>query len=219
MVQSSRIDEELSLIESIPSLQSLIPQYLSDYFKKDLNESILRNLLSELDHLIESIDANNSFRILSINEDEATLSHSHANNVNNISVASSANSSQSLLISATSCKTLLLDIATRLVALFDSYSRRIRSHFARFDVYSAKYADLKFASQDELLIYQRAILVDRFSSKHYRLFNLLFKNVFDNFQRLSGGSGEADDEEEEEESLDACDQTLIQQFHQINRIL
>lgn len=223
MVQAS-IDDELTLIESSPSLHPLIPQYLLDYFKKDYNESVLKTLLNELDHLIESVDTNNSFRILSINDD--TTLHNTTTTAANTSSLSSSQNNSSLILNNT-CKTLLLDIVSRLLSIFQAYARQLTAHLTRFDAYTVKYNDINgrkitFATASEILLYQRAILVDRLSARHYNLLNLMFKNVFDNYQRLEDeGEREEEDEDDEKRNEDENerDEALIEKFHQINKIL
>jgi hypothetical protein len=227
MVQAS-IDDELTLIESSPSLHPLIPQYLLDYFKKDYNESVLKTLLNELDHLIESVDTNNSFRILSINDDTTLHNTTTTTTAANTSSLSSSQNNSSLILNNT-CKTLLLDIVSRLLSIFQAYARQLTAHLTRFDAYTVKYNDnnsrkIKFATASEILLYQRAILVDRLSARHYNLLNLMFKNVFDNYQRLEDeGEGDGDEEDEDDEKGNEDgnerDEALIGKFHQINKIL
>lgn len=210
MLQCSVIDE-LKLIESVSSLHSLIPQFLFDYFKRDFNQNILKNLIDQLDNLIESVDANNSFRVLTLNDDTINRSGTNANNLSTVS--SSQSHSSSLLINAS--KSILLDIAIRVDAFFQSYAGQINEHISLLQLESAKFIKLKFTEPTEILVYQRAILVERFTPRHYNLFNLLFKNVFDIYQRMSSPNEYFGDNESES----AYENSILEHFHQINRIL
>ena len=82
---------------------------------------------------------------------------------------------------------------------------------------------LVFATRQELLEYQRAILVQKLSTKHYDLLNLLFRNVFDFYQKSCHFAGD----EEQDEEVYAADERLkgtrknllIENFESINRII
>jgi hypothetical protein len=157
------IEDELDLLET-SNLDYLMGEYLLDYFKKDFNERILKNFLHQLNYLIETIEASNSFRGLSISERTAAtrtqLSHANEN--------------------------ALVDLASRLLDIYHEYEKCLEEHFMRFDVYSRRCSAKQqtFASKREILVYQRAILIEKLNTRHYNLFNLLFKNVFDNYQQL-----------------------------------
>lgn len=79
-----------------------------------------------------------------------------------------------------------------------------------------------FATRHELLEYQRAILVQKLSTKHYDLLNLLFRNVFDFYQRSCNF-----DETDEDATGDGTEEAfklnkknvLIENFEHINKTI
>ncbi len=117
------IELELQQIASA-NLYHLIPSYLFDYFKDELNDRILVNLINDLDSLIQTIETNNSFKILSLNEntDNENDNRDRVANSNEQPPSSSLNSEVVLL---NSCKSLLSDISIRLNEIFTKYSSEI----------------------------------------------------------------------------------------------
>ena len=80
-----------------------------------------------------------------------------------------------------------------------------------------------FATRQDLLEYQRAILVQKLSTKHYDLLNLLFRNVFDFYQKSFGleedleeGAGEQDTSTSFKLSKK---NVLIENFEHINKTI
>ena len=61
------IELELEALNSA-NLAHLTPSYLFNYFKEELNDRLLINLVNDLDNVIHTIDTNNSFKILSLND-------------------------------------------------------------------------------------------------------------------------------------------------------
>lgn len=214
------IDEELILLEQA-NLDHVMAEYLFEHFKNDFNQRILKNLIQELDRLVESLDASNSFRILSISEQRNQRSDAAANTSNSLS-----SSMCDQMFAHASSKSLLNELAAHLMALFQEYNKNIFQHLTRFEHYStrdknAKTANPKFATKSELLIYQRSILIDKLSSTHYKLFNILFKNVFDTYQQMENNSDENDNDESTEHANENLfrKNPLIENFHGINKIL
>jgi len=210
------IELELQQIASA-NLYHLIPSYLFDYFKDELNDRILVNLINDLDSLIQTIETNNSFKILSLNE--------NTDNEN-------------------SCKSLLSDISIRLNEIFTKYSSEINLIIDLFErqQYQQKRFNSKiyFSSRNDLVVYQRAILVQHLNTKHYELFNLVFRNVFDYYQNsinnnnaslsdqdetlVTDGMTEQDDKMNESglnssTNMKLNNQILLDNFDKINQIL
>ncbi len=220
------IELELNALHAA-KLSYLAPSHLFNYFKEELNDKILINLVNELDNLIETIDTNNSFKILSLNDD---------NQENTID--SSQNSSLSSSLSErtiNSCKLLLAEISNKLSDIFGKYNKDIKNLLDLFDrqqqmqindiienskssssISSSSSSSLiSFASRQDLLAYQRAILVQKLSTKHYDLLNLLFRNVFDFYQKFNqpkeeDTGDEADQEEREDEEESNQDKNLCE---------
>lgn len=92
------IELELEALYST-NLSYLTPSYLLNHFKEELNDKLLVNLVSDLDNLIQTIDTNNSFKILSLNDETETTNTGHSQN----SSLSSSLSESTL----SSCKSLL----------------------------------------------------------------------------------------------------------------
>jgi hypothetical protein len=183
------IELELHHLNS-SNLSHLIPSYLFDYFKDELNDRILANLINELDSLIQTIEANNSFKILTLNDDTNSKLNLAAGSYNPDSSVSSSISETVL----TSCKSLLSDISNRLNEIFSKYSCDINLIIDLFEKQQHQQQNahigihfkpslIKYSSRQDLVIYQRAILVQKLSTKHYDLFNLVFRNVFDYYQK------------------------------------
>lgn len=102
---SDPIELELEALVSA-NLTHLAPTYLFNYFKEELNDKILINLVNDLDNVIQTIDTNNSFKILSLNDNHQSQAAHEALACG----TSSQNSSLSSSLSETtldSCKLLL----------------------------------------------------------------------------------------------------------------
>lgn len=230
MIES--IELELEHLTSA-NLYHLIPSYLFDYFRDELNDKLLANLINDLDSLIQTIEANNSFKILTLNDD-----------ANNINLAANHDTSISSSISETvlnSCKSLLSDISDRLNEIFSRYSNEINQIINLFEhqqMQQKRYnSKITFSSRNDLVIYQRAILVQKLNTKHYDLFNLVFRNVFDYYQNQSGQDEtdlfeQASDSEQDKGMHDSfnnsvhmrsysksSNQILLENFDRINQIL
>jgi len=236
------IELELQQIASA-NLYHLIPSYLFDYFKDELNDRILVNLINDLDSLIQTIETNNSFKILSLNEntDNENDNRDRVANSNEQPPSSSLNSEVVLL---NSCKSLLSDISIRLNEIFTKYSSEINLIIDLFErqQYQQKRFNSKiyFSSRNDLVVYQRAILVQHLNTKHYELFNLVFRNVFDYYQNsinnnnaslsdqdetlVTDGMTEQDDKMNESglnssTNMKLNNQILLDNFDKINQIL
>lgn len=229
------IQFELQQLSSA-NLNHLIPAYLLEFFKDELNDRILVSLISDLDSLIQTIEANNSFKILSINDHVINNANLVSNATNNdISISSSL--SDTVL---TSCKSLLADISNRLNEIFSKYSHELGQIIYLFEKQHQEQKRLnlrvQFSSRNELIVYQRAILVQKLQTKHYALFNLVFRNVFDYYQKQTSGPECSPDETitsdlEQDERMNESqtnslnlksrsnNEILLENFDRINQIL
>jgi hypothetical protein len=235
------IELELQQIASA-NLYHLIPSYLFDYFKDELNDRILVNLINDLDSLIQTIETNNSFKILSLNEN----TDNENDNRDRVLTNEEPSSLNSEVILLNSCKSLLSDISIRLNEIFTKYSSEINLIIDLFErqQYQQKRFNSKiyFSSRNDLVVYQRAILVQHLSTKHYELFNLVFRNVFDYYQNsfnsnnnnaslldqdetlVTDGMTEQDDKMNESglnssANMKLNNQILLDNFDRINQIL
>lgn len=131
------------------------------------------------------------------------------------------------------------EISNKLNEIFTKYNMEIKHLLSLFETQQLKQVTslkvglqqqqqqrsqiklVTFASRQELLEYQRAILVQKLSTKHYDLLNLLFRNVFDFYQR-SCNFDEAD-----EDAADGTEEAfklnkknvLIENFEHINKTI
>ena len=137
------IELELAALHSA-NLSHRTPGHLLNYFKEELNDKLLINLAKDLDNLIETIDTNNSFKILSLND-----RHDHVANTSarmsmsactsfqqDNSFNSSQNSSLSSSLSEatlTSCKFLLAEISSKLCEIFSRYNVEIKQLIGIFE--------------------------------------------------------------------------------------
>jgi hypothetical protein len=211
-------------------------------FKQDLNDRILPTLLNEFDHLIQTIDANNSFKILSLCEkNEKTSRESGSGYVigpdesNQTSSSISSHLSENML---NNCKTLAIEISTRICDIFTRYDQDLSNYFFLFEqqqgFLSKQNANIKLMTRSELLIYQRAIFIQKLNTKYFEMMNLLFQSVFDFYQKLFHKEQDDDDTDNEAREHEQYEETkveqgedvddlhrhiLIEKFHQINRIL
>jgi hypothetical protein len=211
-------------------------------FKQDLNDRILPTLLNEFDHLIQTIDANNSFKILSLCEknektsrESASGSLIGADEPNQTSSSISSHLSENML---NNCKALAIEISTRICDIFTRYDQDLSNYFFLFEqqqaALSKQNANIRLMSRSELLIYQRAIFIQKLNTKYFEMMNLLFQSVFDFYQKLFHKEQDGDDEDNESQEQDENEETkvdqgedaddlnrhiLIEKFHRINRIL
>jgi hypothetical protein len=225
MTESS-VDFEIKSLEEANFCQ-YIPLYLIDSFKDDYNENILQNLIKNLDHLIQSIQANNSFKILTLSD---TNSNEDCYNKTDYSINSSLSDS-----TLNTCKSLLIETSNRILEIFTKYHDEIYANIHRFEFYIKKFNQYfednlntaRFRTKEDLLLFQRAILVERLSSKHYNLLNIVYRNVFDFYQKINLSEDDQDEElQEEDESEHQIESKsrinrdfLIERFHKINKIL
>ena len=235
------LEQELNVLNSA-HLYSLVPSFLYDSFKDELNDRILVNLIYGLDHIIQSVDANNSLMILSLDDDDES-SNSRSSSENNSTKSNKRKMTdlsysflaETVFSSQSQFQSFLIDISTRLVQLFTTYSREVNNYLELFErqerliaqqtcassvgvatAAAAANKGFKIMSRQELLIYQRATVVQKLKSRHYNLLNLLFRSVFDFYQKRSDSAAAADDEDNE---TDENAETLIQRFHTINKIV
>ena len=198
---SETIELELEELENA-GLLSLIPEYLMDYFKDELNERLVPGVVGDLDSLIETIDANNSFRVLTLNE--------NAKETNDLS----SSSSDSVL---GSCNTFLIEISARLHNIFAKYSHELRLILILFDSYIDRFRDKgELPSRSQLLTRQKAVLVQSLSTKHFDLFETLFRNVFDFYQSAYGLDSPVFNRKVENENLT---ELLFDNFTRMNQVL
>ena len=115
---SNSIELELEALNAA-SLAHLTPSYLFNYFKEELNDKLLVNLVNDLDNLIQTIDTNNSFKILSLNDNDRQQ-ESTADQCGLASQNSSLSSSLSET-TITSCKFLLGFCLLLFLCLFREY--------------------------------------------------------------------------------------------------
>lgn len=220
------IDQELECLENANLIQYL-PGYLFTYFKDDFSQNILPSLIRNLDQLIQSVQANNSFKILSLNDhNESVDTRRSAPATNDCSLSSSLSDT-----TMNACKSLLVDISGRLYEIFLRYHDEFYRHVTRFQSYETKYQkEFESMSQQsnsigDLIVYQKSILTEKFSSRHYNLLNVLFRNVFDWFQKINNtAEGEEpleDDNDHNNSTLNNSNNNslLIDSFHKINRVL
>jgi hypothetical protein len=219
------ISVELASLHSA-GLARLVPAYLYEHYKEDLNERLLVNLIGDLDHLIETIRASNSFQVLTLNESKRQKK-THGD------ISSSSSSSS---------KSLLSEISERLCNLFERYNGELNSKINLFGEQAALVGGggggggVVFPDRAELLMYQRAILLKRLTGKHYELLVVFYRSVFDYFQKLNkqdGDDNDDDNDDDDDEQYEAnmksgslsCEHyddvgtTLIGKFHKLNRIL
>ena len=57
------IESELQILEN-SNFPHLIPSHLLSCFKSDINDRILPNFISDIDSLLQTVDANHFFKIL-----------------------------------------------------------------------------------------------------------------------------------------------------------
>lgn len=203
------IQQELNILET-SSLSHLIPSHLFSYFKIELNDRILPSLILDLDNLLKTIDANNIFKQLSINDDQ--LNNTSVNLNDSSASCNSSNVSDGNL---TSSKSSLIQISTRLIEILSKYSHEIFAYVDLFEKQQLRYAKIAFMDKNELLVYQRAILVQKLTNKHYDLFNLLFRNVFDFYHKYNKHNESNDDME----NSFLIKHVLIEKFQKINQTL
>jgi hypothetical protein len=182
------------------NLINLIPTYVYDYFKDDFNERILPQCINSLDNLLQTIDASNSFLILSLNNNNNNNNTNCINNNNK-----SLNPNQELNKSLS-----FLEIAARLENVFSKYEIELIYYidlFARMDLLiqsndnNAADNSNRITTKSHLITFQRAILVKTLANRHFDLFNSLFRHIFELYQKLNKPI-ESDDEEEDEEEED-----------------
>ena len=213
------IELELEALNAV-GLCQLAPSHLLNYFKEELTDRILASLVSDMDNLIQTIDANNSFKILSLNDhNNCATDNNNLNDSHNSSLSSSLSET-----TLNSCKSLLADISNKLNQIFAKYNGELSQ---LIELFERQPKPQMFASRQELLEYQRAILVQRLSTKHYDLLSLLFRNVFDYYQK-SNQQVDEDDEELNETATDSEPHSLnrehgkdmlIENFEAINRTM
>lgn len=224
------IESELQILEN-SNFPHLIPSHLLSCFKSDLNDRILPNFIGDIDSLLQTVDANHFFKILSFKE--ATVNADL--NVNDSSSNVSDNSFDG--------KSTFLEISTRLCEILSKYEHELNEYLHLFERHKLLHGmKVQFQERDELLIYQRAVFIQKLSSKHYELFSLMFRRVFDFYQKRNKTRKEADnndvyDEEEANTSsksqgevgdtMEVKDDVedsflthpLMQNFHKINQIM
>ncbi len=209
------IELELEALDSA-QLTHLSPGHLLNHFREELNDKLLINLVNDLDNLIHTIDTNNSFKILSLNDRDTSLTDSHDSSL-------SSSLSEATL---TSCKSLLAEISNKLCEIFSRYNAEISQLIGLFERQQAKQSPIGlscsrstcpvlFATRKDLLEYQRAILVQKLSTKHYDLLNLLFRNVFDFYQKSCHFEDEVSGSGDESMGRNQ----LIENFERINRVI
>lgn len=157
------LEFELKQLESANFLH-LIPSFLLNNFKDDLNDRVLVNLISDLDVLIESIHTNNSLKELTLND---------SNHQGNDSTISNDLEHDQFLI----------EISTRLFDIFNKYFIELKKHLNRIEQLNLKFS--KSINLDDLTSYQRSILTEKLNHSHYELLVFLFKKVFDFYQTIS----------------------------------
>lgn len=208
----STIDLELAELESV-NLISFIPSFLLNYFKDDFNERLVQTLVNDLDHLIESIYANNSLKVLSLNDEQLITDES-------LNQSASSNTTDNFNLSSAT-KSIGTEISARMLEIFSKYEQEICAHLARFDRLNKKYSTkpcVVFTDRQEIFVYQRAILMEKLTNKHFDLLNLVFKSVFDMYHKLNQN-------EDEEETIEDSNNTdfnkplLLENFSKFNHIL
>jgi hypothetical protein len=227
------VDTEIRLLEEEASLVQHLPGYIINHFKDDFSDNVLHTLTRSLDQMIQSVQANNSFKILTLNESNLKLS-SRNDSVAGVAECSLSSSLSESTMSA--CKSLLIEISNRLLEIFTKYHDDLFRHVTRFELYYNKYGKYfeagGFSNRADLLTYQRSILTEKLSSRHYNLLSVLFRNVFDLYQQQNCSDDDDEDAEidnDDEEAVDEEKNTtgrhtlnknfLIEKFHKINRIL
>jgi hypothetical protein len=199
-----------SLISS--KLFNQIPNYLFNHYKNNINYKILPNLLAELDNIIKSIDANNSLEILTL--EDAILKLKKNN----------------FCLYPEQCSEIkqIIEVSSRISKVFMKYYNEI---FSYINFVESKSSILKpaydlskinnFVDRKELLIFQRAICVQKLKAYHYNLLTALFQNVFDIYQNLKK-DWLINNQEGIHETKKQQDQTksiLFENFQQINTSL
>jgi len=214
------IELELEALDSA-HLSHLSPNHLINFFKEQLNDHLLINLVNDLDNLIHTIDTNNSFKILSLNDRDTSVTDSQ-----NSSLSSSLSED-----TLTSCKSLLAEISNKLCEIFRRYNSEINHIIGLFERQQAKHSrpsntscsrnttPILFANRKDILEYQRAILVQKLSTKHYDLLNLLFRNVFDFYQKSCHFEDENTCGDESMNIGRVNKNQLIQNFESINTVI
>lgn len=157
------LEFELKQLESANFLH-LVPSFLLNNFKDDLNDRILVNLVSDLDVLIESIHTNNSLKELTLND---------SNHQGNDSTISNDLEHDQLLI----------EISAKLFDIFNKYLTELNKHLSRIEQLNPKFS--KSIDLVDLISYQRSILTEKLHHPHYELLVFLFKKVFDFYQTVS----------------------------------
>jgi hypothetical protein len=217
------IEYELNILNSA-DLADMIPSYLNEKFKDDLNERIIPKLVIGLDHIIESINTNSHFKI------KSTQETNYDANINNKHSFSNLNIFQK-------DKSVLTDISTFLCEIICDYNNEILNYIKLFqeqDFLCLKTSNLKksngLMSSQSLIEFQRAIVIQKLKTKHYKLLHLIFQSVFDIYRKMN------DDFEKdlqninnqflatepfynEENCVEVHKQMLLKQFHEINTIL
>ena len=219
------IEAELSIFVKANACH-LIPSHLLSYFEKDINQRILPNLVGGIDSLLQTIDANNFAKILSFKDtaDENTNANSTSSSLNGSNVSDS--------VACSSSKSSLLEICSRLSEILSKYNNELNAYLNMFDKLKVIHGrKVEFPSTHELLVYQRSIFIQKLSSKHYDMFGLLFRNVFDFYQKRSRLSDRPMEDEEDVETIDdklspdeiqmsrLNSHPLIESFHRINQIV
>ncbi|CAF1047219.1 unnamed protein product [Brachionus calyciflorus] len=163
----------------------------------DLTDRILQNLTQDLDILIESISASNSLKTLSLNDN-------HRSNLDD------SNQSQT----DTEFNQLLIDVTNRLNDIFEKYFIELKKHFERIEQFNKKFPNSN--NLDDLIDYQRSILIEKLTDKHYDLLVFLFKSLFDYYHKIN-----EEEDEQNEINLDnlRSEHDLINKFLNINQIL
>ena len=203
------VELELQTLAEV-GLWHLAPSHLLGYFKDELNDRLVPFMVSELDSVIKAIEANKSLQILSLNESKPKSENEFLSN----------------------CQSLMVELSGCLFELFTKYSRELNGMLNLFEKQQEKSSSDgkgQFASRSELLLFQKAVLVQSLSNQHFDLFDTLFRNVFDFYQKTfdseeEENSAENDEEIKSEESVlqkeqKRLSQVLLANFQEINKIL
>jgi hypothetical protein len=73
----------------------------------------------------------------------------------------------------------VIEISTEVLYSFQNYHKSIKSILNVFENQKNVNNIINLPTNEELFLYQRSILTQFFSTKHYNLINLLFQKVFD----------------------------------------
>ena len=150
-VPPSQLETELSILKS-KNLFYLIPNYLYTHFKDEFNDKILVNLVNKLTELSQMDSISEKIFSISVNLNEAFQRYHFQMNE-------------------------ILDSIEKERKFFTEIQEKHKLTSEQQAMFQQVLTNL--ATSDQIIFYQRSILIQSFNAKLYNLFSALFQKVFD----------------------------------------